>query len=110
MHLLKRGVERGFLEPLHPWRSDQAELWIRGDPGFLANADKEFRQIKSLGLGDPSFDDLISMKIHDVTPEFANSMKSLGIKDLGIGELTSFGRQSFRLPQPENFSNDAVSI
>ena len=48
------------------------------------------QQIKSMGLGDPTFDDVVSMKIHDVTPEYAKDIKALGLKGLDLDQITAF--------------------
>jgi hypothetical protein len=41
-------------------------------------------------MGEPSFDELVSMKIHDVTPEFARELKALGLNSLNLDELVAF--------------------
>jgi beta-lactamase regulating signal transducer with metallopeptidase domain len=46
-------------------------------------------QMKSLGMGEPTFDELVSMKIHDVTPESARNLKAIGL-NLNLDQLVSF--------------------
>src|SRR5579864_7582225 len=47
-------------------------------------------EMKSLGLGDPSFDQIVAMKIHDVTPEFAKAIKATGLSGINLDRLVAF--------------------
>jgi hypothetical protein len=44
-------------------------------------------QMKSAGLGDPTFEQLIQFKIHGVTPNFAAQFKQAGVRDLSCDKL-----------------------
>jgi len=46
-------------------------------------------KIKSLGYAHPEPDQLIAMRIHGVTPEFISNLKARGMKDLTIDQLVS---------------------
>ena len=45
--------------------------------------------MQGLGYSHPDPDDLIAMRIHDVTPQYIAEMRSRGIKDLSIDKLVS---------------------
>ena len=46
-------------------------------------------KLQSLGYKHPDPDELIAMRIHNVTPEYISDMRSRGIKDLSIDQLVS---------------------
>jgi hypothetical protein len=45
--------------------------------------------VQGLGYKHPDPDELIAMRIHNVTPEYISDMRSRGIKDLSIDQLVS---------------------
>ena len=47
---------------------------------------EEIRQIRALGY-QPSFDDLIQIRIFHITPEFIHKMQDRGFKDLSLSKL-----------------------
>jgi beta-lactamase regulating signal transducer with metallopeptidase domain len=43
-----------------------------------------------LGFGKPSADDLIAMKIHGITPEYVSELRAAGLQPSTIGDLVSY--------------------
>jgi beta-lactamase regulating signal transducer with metallopeptidase domain len=48
------------------------------------------REMEAVGVRHPSADQLVTMKIHDVNPEFVNQLKAAGFSGLSIDQLVSF--------------------
>jgi beta-lactamase regulating signal transducer with metallopeptidase domain len=48
------------------------------------------REMEAAGLGHPTADQLVTMKIHDVNAEFVNKLKAAGYSGLSIDQLVSF--------------------
>jgi hypothetical protein len=46
-------------------------------------------KVQGLGYSHPDPDELIAMRIHNVTPEYISDMKARGIHDLSIDQLVS---------------------
>jgi hypothetical protein len=46
------------------------------------------RELRKSGL-EPSEDQLIAMRVHNVTPQFVAQMKARGLKDLSIDKLVA---------------------
>jgi hypothetical protein len=46
------------------------------------------REMRKAGL-QPSEDQLIAMRVHNVTPQFIAEMKARGLKDLSIDKLVA---------------------
>ena len=47
------------------------------------------QKLQGLGYSHPEPDELIAMRIHNVTPEYIADMRSRGMKDLTIDKLVS---------------------
>jgi len=48
------------------------------------------REMEAIGLRHPTPDELVTMRIHDVNPEFVNKLKAAGFSGLSIDQLVSF--------------------
>jgi len=48
------------------------------------------REMEAVGLRHPTPDELVTMRIHDVTAEFVNKLKAAGFSGLSIDQLVSF--------------------
>jgi len=48
------------------------------------------REMEAVGLRHPTPDELVTMRIHDVNPEFVNKLKAAGFSGLSIDQLVSF--------------------
>jgi len=48
------------------------------------------REMEAVGLRHPTPDELVTMRIHDVNPEFVNKLKAGGFSGLSIDQLVSF--------------------
>ena len=48
------------------------------------------REMEAAGLGHPTADQLVTMKIHDVNSKFVNELKAAGYSGLSIDQLVSF--------------------
>lgn len=48
------------------------------------------REMETVGLRHPTPDELVTMRIHDVSPEFVNQLKAAGFSGLSIDQLVSF--------------------
>jgi beta-lactamase regulating signal transducer with metallopeptidase domain len=48
------------------------------------------REMEAVGLRHPTPDELVTMRIHDVSPEFVNKLKAGGFSGLSIDQLVSF--------------------
>jgi len=46
------------------------------------------KDVRSLGY-TPTIDQLVSMRIHDVTPEYIRNLQARGMKNLSIDQLVS---------------------
>jgi hypothetical protein len=44
-------------------------------------------KLKGLGYAHPEPDDLIAMRIHNVTPEYISGLRQRGMRDLSIDQL-----------------------
>ena len=62
---------------------------LHGAAAQVGRVHQFVRELNALGYSDVSTDDLVSMRIHNVTTEFVRDLKELGFRDMSVDDLVS---------------------